>query len=77
MSKCPGCNGSGYKSAAKEMGMMDAPTMMRPIGVWQCMDCHGSGKDPESYFQEMFDLMSAEKKEFIEEFKAALERNKV
>lgn len=40
---CPTCSGGGWQSAAKEMGMEDMPLMHRPIGVWPCTSCHGTG----------------------------------
>lgn len=41
---CPTCNGTGFESAARKMGMEDMPQKMTPIGVWHCTSCNGSGK---------------------------------
>lgn len=40
---CPTCSGGGYESAAKKMCMEDMPLMHRPIGVWPCTSCNGTG----------------------------------
>lgn len=42
--KCERCNGSGYQTAAKEMGMEDYPKMQRPLGIWRCDYCGGTGE---------------------------------
>ncbi len=44
METCPRCNGTGYANAARDSGMEDVPMMLRPIGVYQCPSCNGSGK---------------------------------
>jgi len=41
---CWTCKGTGWDSAARRAGMEDAPVYFRPIGVWQCTTCGGSGK---------------------------------
>lgn len=40
---CPTCAGGGYESAAKKMGMEDMPMMHKPIGLWPCTGCNGTG----------------------------------
>jgi len=45
MSKCKKCNGTGYQSAAKEMGMENLPFLQRPLGIWQCDYCNGTGEE--------------------------------
>jgi len=40
---CTRCNGGGYASAARDMGMEDMPMMLKPIGVYPCPSCNGSG----------------------------------
>jgi len=40
---CPTCSGGGYESAAKKMCMEDMPMMYKPIGVWPCTSCNGTG----------------------------------
>jgi hypothetical protein len=43
--KCARCNGTGYASAFRDSGLPDdTPMMHRPIGVYQCPSCGGSGK---------------------------------
>lgn len=45
MSKpCKRCNGTGYDSAARCMGMDDLPRSMQPFGVFPCEECGGTGK---------------------------------
>lgn len=41
---CVKCKGTGYASAARDAGLEDAPLMLRPIGVYQCPLCRGTGK---------------------------------
>lgn len=41
---CYTCKGSGWDSAARRAGMEDAPVYFRPLGVWQCTTCGGTGK---------------------------------
>lgn len=42
--ECTRCNGTGYASAARDSGMEDMPMMFRPIGVYPCSNCGGTGK---------------------------------
>lgn len=42
--KCTRCMGTGYANAARDSGREDAPTMWRPLGVYRCPSCGGSGK---------------------------------
>lgn len=42
--KCFKCNGTGYASAARDTGMEDAPLMLRPIGLYLCPLCRGTGE---------------------------------
>lgn len=42
--ECTQCNGTGWDSAARQMNMLDAPTMLRPLGVFPCNACGGTGK---------------------------------
>lgn len=44
LSECSRCNGTGYANAARDSGMEDAPVMDRPIGVYRCPSCGGTGK---------------------------------
>jgi DnaJ-class molecular chaperone len=69
---CGTCGGTGYQSAAKEMGMEDMPMMMKPIGVWPCNSCQGSGLliDGEK-MAKMTDYLE-EHAELIQESMAAL-----
>lgn len=41
---CDRCCGTGYASAARDSGMEDAPRMLRPIGIYSCPTCGGTGK---------------------------------
>ena len=43
-SNCPSCTGSGWTSAAKEMGMEDMPAYLTPIDVFHCRMYNGTGK---------------------------------
>ncbi len=65
--KCESCNGSGYRSAAKECGMQDAPLWAKPVGVWACSDCNGTGKlaDIEAWCREMWDAMSPAEQDYL------------
>jgi hypothetical protein len=41
--KCERCNGTGWASAAKDAGMSNAPDYLKPIGVYRCYGCDGTG----------------------------------
>ncbi len=42
--KCERCNGTGWASAAKDAGMSNVPDYLKPIGVYRCYGCDGTGK---------------------------------
>ena len=72
--KCNKCNGSGYTSAAKQMGMQGYPIFQQPIGVSRCSVCGGSGKllslDPfegltEEEIKKILDLVEVIEKKFV------------
>lgn len=54
---CTRCNGSGYANAARDSGRENAPLLIRPIGVYHCTTCGGSGKIgfDEKEFKAMLD----------------------
>lgn len=41
---CHRCRGTGWANAARDSGMEDAPLLHRPLGVYQCGTCGGTGK---------------------------------
>lgn len=53
MAKCDRCNGTGWANAARDSGMGDMPAMMRPLGVYRCDNCGGTGdSDPFAHLTE-------------------------
>ena len=41
--RCERCKGTGWANAARDSGAEDLPMLLRPIGVYQCPTCGGSG----------------------------------
>jgi DnaJ-class molecular chaperone len=69
---CTSCNGSGYASAARDMGMEDMPMMLKPIGVYLCPSCNGSGLMIDGEKMSKWVEYLEDNKELIEESMAAL-----
>jgi len=75
--KCSGCKGIGYRSAAREVGMQDAPLWAKPVGVWPCSDCNGSGEvaDIEAWTNEWWNSMTpAEQDELRDKIRVQLDK---
>lgn len=63
MAKCDRCDGTGWANAARDSGMEDMPMMLRPLGVYRCANCGGTGDtDP---FAHLTDEQRAELEEAI------------
>lgn len=43
MSECARCRGTGWANAARDSGMEDMPMMLRPLGIYRCSTCGGTG----------------------------------
>lgn len=46
--KCTACEGTGYRSAAKDSGTLNAPAQMVQIGMSVCLACGGTGHTQEN-----------------------------
>lgn len=42
--ECKRCRGTGWANAARDSGTENLPAMLRPIGVYRCETCNGTGK---------------------------------
>jgi hypothetical protein len=69
---CDRCKGTGYASAARDMCMEDMPMMLRPIGVYSCPSCSGSGLMFDGEKMAKLTEYLEDNKELIEESMAAL-----
>jgi len=70
--ECTRCNGSGYASAARDMCMEDMPMMMKPIGVYLCPSCNGSGLSFDGAKMDALTEYLEDNKELIEQSMLAL-----
>ena len=59
--ECRRCNGTGWANAARDSGMEDAPIMQRPLGVYRCDTCGGTGKIGMTEEDEALLVAAAEK----------------
>jgi len=67
---CPICKGSGWDNAARAMNMEDAPIMDRPLGVFTCRKCCGSGQVGYLRFDELSkEEQDKQLKDFMEKMK--------
>lgn len=42
--RCDRCKGTGYASVARDAGMDTLPTLLQPVGLYQCPTCNGTGQ---------------------------------
>lgn len=69
MSECTRCRGTGWANAARDSGMEDVPLMLRPLGVYRCTNCGGTG-DTDLFAR----LTSAQREELEEAIRRAWEK---